>query len=99
MTTSYTYDDFGNLTKGQSPRWPGDHVLSTPRTDAWRRDQRRADRGIALRRATHASGNSRWSGNVVERFVFASGGNAPAYMIKDGATYRLISDERGVCDW
>jgi len=33
------------------------------------------------------------SANVVARFVY--GGNAPAYMIKGGATYRIITDQIG----
>jgi len=35
------------------------------------------------------------SGNVVSRFVYATGVNVPDYMIKGGATYRLIKDHLG----
>nr|WP_186289551.1 RHS repeat-associated core domain-containing protein [Methylomonas koyamae] len=35
------------------------------------------------------------SGNVVSRFVYATGVNVPDYMIKGGVTYRLIKDNLG----
>jgi len=35
------------------------------------------------------------SGNVVSRFVYATGVNVPDYMIKGGVTYRLIKDHLG----
>ncbi|QBQ55345.1 RHS repeat-associated core domain-containing protein [Nitrosococcus wardiae] len=35
------------------------------------------------------------SGNVVARFIYADKPNVPAYMIKDGKTYRIISDHLG----
>jgi RHS repeat-associated protein len=35
------------------------------------------------------------SGNLVSRFVYASKGNIPDYMIKGGVTYRIISDHLG----
>jgi RHS repeat-associated protein len=35
------------------------------------------------------------SGNVVSRFVYASKGNVPDYLVKNGTTYRLISDHLG----
>ena len=35
------------------------------------------------------------SGNVVSRFVYASKGNVPDYLVKGGVTYRIISDHLG----
>ena len=35
------------------------------------------------------------SGNVVSRFVYATGVNVPEYMIKGGVTYRIIKDHLG----
>jgi RHS repeat-associated protein len=34
-------------------------------------------------------------GNLVSRFVYASKGNVPDYLIKGGVTYRIISDHLG----
>ena len=34
-------------------------------------------------------------GNVVARFVYGDKGHVPAYMVKDGAIYRIISDHLG----
>ena len=35
------------------------------------------------------------AGNVTVRFVYASKGHVPDYMVKGGATYRIISDHLG----
>ena len=35
------------------------------------------------------------SGNVVSRFVYATGVNVPDYMVKGGVTYRIIKDHLG----
>ena len=35
------------------------------------------------------------SGSVKARFVYAVGGNVPDYMVKGGATYRIVSDHLG----
>ena len=35
------------------------------------------------------------SGNIVSRFVYASKVNVPDYMVKNGITYRIISDHLG----
>ena len=35
------------------------------------------------------------SGNIVSRFVYATGVNVPDYMIKGGVTYRIITDHLG----
>jgi RHS repeat-associated protein len=35
------------------------------------------------------------SGNVVARFVYATGINVPDYVVKDGVTYRIITDHLG----
>jgi RHS repeat-associated protein len=34
-------------------------------------------------------------GNVIARFVYADRANVPAYMVKDGRTYRIVSDHLG----
>lgn len=35
------------------------------------------------------------AGNLTSRFVYATGVNIPDYMVKDGATYRLLTDQVG----
>lgn len=35
------------------------------------------------------------NGNVVSRFVYGTKGNVPDYMVRDGQTYRIISDSLG----
>jgi hypothetical protein len=36
---------------------------------------------------------------IVSRFVYADKGSVPAYMIKGGATYRIIADHLGMAVW
>jgi RHS repeat-associated protein len=33
--------------------------------------------------------------NVISRFVYADKGNVPAYLVKAGATYRIVTDDLG----
>jgi len=39
------------------------------------------------------------NGNLVARFVYGSKGNVPDYLVKEGKTYRLISDHLGSPRW
>ena len=35
------------------------------------------------------------AGNVTHRFIYGAKANVPAYMVKDGTTYRIVSDHLG----
>jgi RHS repeat-associated protein len=95
-TTRYMYDAFGNLISVLLP----DGTLIEYVID-----------GQNLRVAKEVSGamKKRWlygnqlnvvaeldsAGNMVSRFVYGSRPNVPDYMIKGGATYRIVSDHLG----
>jgi RHS repeat-associated protein len=95
-TTGYTYDVLGNLTSvilpdgteinylvdGQSRRI-GKQVNNVRVQGFLYRD--------GLRPIAELDGNN----NVVSRFIYASRSNVPDYLVKGGATYRIIADHLG----
>jgi RHS repeat-associated protein len=96
-TTSYVYDALGNLTAVTLP--DGTHI--TYLVDGLgRRIEKRvngaATQGLlygadALRPIAELDG----AGNLVSRFVYVSATGAPAYMVKGGVTYRMLTDNVG----
>ncbi len=95
-TTSYNYDDFGNLTSVVRPdgteidyiidgqnRRVGKEINGALVQDFLYKDQ--------LKPVAELDGN----GNIVSRFVYGTKDNVPDYMIKNGETYRIISDNLG----
>jgi RHS repeat-associated protein len=95
-TTSYNYDDFGNLTSVVKPdgteidyiidgqnRRVGKEINGALVQDFLYKDQ--------LKPVAELDGN----GNIVSRFVYGTKDNVPDYMIKNGETYRIISDNLG----
>jgi RHS repeat-associated protein len=94
--TGYDYDELGNL-------------MGVTLADATRIDylvdgnNRRIGKKVSgvlvqgflyqdeLRPVAELDGNN----EVISRFVYGQQGNVPEFMIKDGATYRILSDELG----
>src|SRR5262249_38290374 len=94
--TKYTYDVLGNLTHVDLPAGKAiDYVIDgmgrrvgRKVNGALQKQWRYAD---ALRIAAELDG----AGNVVSRFVYTTRPNVPEYVIKGGATYRLVLDQLG----
>ncbi len=95
-TTSYEYDALGNLMKVTLPSGNFIDYLVDGKN---RRVGKKVDG--TLEKVWLYQGNLSpiaqldAAGNVVARFVYASKGNVPDYMIKSGITYRIISDHLG----
>lgn len=95
-TTTYEYDAFGNL---RSVSLPGDHTIEYVVDGANRRVGKKYD-GVVVQRFLY-SGTLQIvaelddAGNVLSRFIYASRGNVPDAMIRDGVTYRIFSDHLG----
>lgn len=95
-TTTYTYDEFGNLTRVVLPGPTTiDYVidglnrrigkkLNTALTQRWLYDGR-------LRIVAELDG----AGTLVSRFVYATRVNVPDYMVRGGATYRIVTGYLG----
>jgi RHS repeat-associated protein len=96
QTTQYQYDALANLLGVTLP----DGTLIEYLVDGRNRRVGRKVNGVLvqgflyqdkLRPIAELDG----SNNVVSRFVYANGSNVPAYMVKNGVTYRIISDHLG----
>ena len=96
QTTTYAYDALGNL---RQVTLPDGRALEYLIDGQNRRIGKRIDGTLVqgflyqgqLQPVAELDGN----GNVVSRFVYATGINVPDYLIRDGQTYRLIKDHLG----
>jgi|GEM_PF-614797 len=94
-TTQYTYDVFGNLKTATLP----DQTISYIVDGSNRRVGKKVDGNLVqgflyqdqLNPVAELDGNNQ----MVSQFVYADKVNVPAYMIKGGNTYRIISDHLG----
>src|SRR5205807_2463017 len=95
QTTQYAYDVVGNL---KSVTLPAGTQISYVIDGQYRRIGKRVNGALvqgflyqgSLRPVAELDGQN----NIVSRFVDA-GGNVPEYLIKNGATYRIVTDHLG----
>jgi len=95
-TTTYTYDELGNLTRVVLPSGAQIDYLIDGQN---RRIGKKVNGTLmqdflydgVLRLVAELDG----AGSLVSRFVYGSRVNVPDYMIKGGVTYRIISDHLG----
>jgi RHS repeat-associated protein len=95
-TTEYGYDAFGNLV---TVILPDDSVIEYVIDGENRRVGKKVDGVVVqgflyedqLRPVAELDGD----GNIVSRFVYGTQINVPDYMIKNGVTYRIITDHLG----
>ena len=97
--TRYTYDAFGNLTAVSLPGTPGKQIEYLIDGNN-QRIGKKVDGSLVqgfLYDGRHITPVAELDGkgNVVARFVYGTRDNVPDYMIKDGITYRIISDHLG----
>ncbi|MFA6054869.1 MAG: PKD domain-containing protein [Thermodesulfovibrionales bacterium] len=95
-STSYTYDAFGNLISVVLPNGTEvDYVIDGRNRRVGKRVNGILVKGFLyeneLRPVAELDGN----GNIVSRFVYGMKTNVPDYMIKNGNTFRIISDYLG----
>ncbi len=96
QTTRYTYDALGNL---RQVNLPGGSVIEYLIDGRNRRIGKRVNgalvQGFLYQDQLKLIAELDGAGNVVSRFVYATGINVPEYLVKGGQTYRLISDHLG----
>jgi len=95
-TTAYRYDVLGNLRHVDLPDGTAiDYLIDGQNRRIGKQVNGVLKQGFLyqdqLKPVAELDGNN----TIVSRFVYADKGNAPAYMIKGGATYRIISDHLG----
>jgi len=95
-TISYDYDELGNLLR---VTLPGDMTIDYHVDGQNRRIGKKVNgsltQGFLYQDQLNPVAELDASGAVINRFVYADKINVPAYMIKDGRTYRIISDHLG----
>jgi RHS repeat-associated protein len=96
QTTSYQYDVLGNLTKVVLP----DGTQIEYAIDGQGRRVGKMVNGSLIQGFLYRDGLEPvavldGSGNVVAEFVYGSRSNVPDYLIKNGVTYRIFSDQLG----
>jgi RHS repeat-associated protein len=96
VTTQYHYDVLGNL---MQVILPGDITIDYLNDGQNRRIGKKVNgqltQGFLYKDQLNPIAELDGSGNVVSRFVYASKANVPDYMVKDGITYRILSDHLG----
>jgi RHS repeat-associated protein len=94
-TTTYTHDALGNLIGVQLPDGRQIEYLY----DGFQRRIGKRVNGTLteayLFDGTRPIAQLDGAGNIVARFVYASDRNTPSFLIKNGETYRIISDHTG----
>jgi len=95
-TTTYNYDAAGNL---REVTLPDGTVIEYLIDGLDRRVGKRVNgelvKGWLYRGLLNPVAELDAQGNVVTRFVYGERPNVPAYMIRDGKTYRIVSDHLG----
>jgi RHS repeat-associated protein len=95
-TTEYSYDALGNLIQ---TKLPGDITIDYLIDGQNRRIGKKANgtlvQGFLYQDQLEPIAELDGSGAVIARFIYADKANVPAYMLKGGKTYRIISDHLG----
>lgn len=95
-TTSYDYDETGNLiTVTQSSGTAIDYVIDGVDRRIGKRINGTLMRGWLYRDQYFPVAELDGNGQLVSRFVYASRDQVPDYMVRDGITYRIITDQIG----
>ncbi len=95
-TTKYRYDDLGNLLQVALPGGPQvDYVVDGRNRRVRKKVNGTPSQGFLYGDQLTPVAELDGSNNIMTRFVYASRANVPDYMIKNGVTYRIISDHLG----
>ncbi|MER0169878.1 MAG: hypothetical protein DU489_04600 [Nitrosomonas sp.] len=96
QTTAYRYDVRGNLTNVTLPDGTTIEYLADGRN---RRIAKKVNgakvQGFLYQSQLRPIAELDGNGNIVSRFVYATGINVPNYMIKGGMNYRMVTDHLG----
>ncbi|MBX7149744.1 hypothetical protein K1X76_11785, partial [bacterium] len=95
-TTSYTYDELGNLMHVILPNGDSiDYIIDGQNRRVGKKVNGTLVQGFLYQNQLEPIAELDSSGNIVARFVYGTKPNVPDYMVKDGITYRIISDHLG----
>ena len=95
-TTIYGYDPFGNLDRVQLPDGTIiDYILDGQQRRIGKKINGALESGFLYQDDLNPVAQLDPGGTVIARFVYAERSHVPAYLIKDSATYRIITDHLG----
>jgi len=95
-TTTYHYDVMGNLLNVTLPNGTKiDYIVDGQNRRIGKKVNGVLVQGFLYENQLNPIAELDGAGNVVSRFVYASGGNVPDYMVRGGNTYRIITDHLG----
>ena len=96
QTTGYSYDVLGNLLRATLANGATlDYVIDGQQRRVGKKVNGTLVQGFLYQNQLNPVAELDGNGNIVSRFVYASKGNVPDYLIKGGVTYRIISDHLG----
>ncbi len=94
--TNYVYDVLGNLKQVTLPDGTTiDYIIDGQNRRIGKKVNGTLVQGFLWESQLRPAAELDGSGNVVSRFVYATGVNVPDYMIKGGVTYRFIKNHLG----
>jgi RHS repeat-associated protein len=94
--TTYTYDIFGNLRSATLPDGTLiEHVIDGQHRRVGKKVNGTLVQGFLYDGQLRIVAELDGSGAIISRFVYGSKINVPDYLIRDGVTYRIISDHLG----
>jgi RHS repeat-associated protein len=92
--TSYQYDELGNLV---AVTLPGggfvEYIVDGMNRRIGKKVNGATIQGFLYRDGLRPVAEVDGAGSVISRFVYADASNVPAYFVKAGATYRIITDQ------
>jgi RHS repeat-associated protein len=95
-TTSYAYDELGNLVKVIQPNKDRiDYVIDGMNRRVGRTANGHALTGWLYGDQLHPVAELDSVGSVTARYVYGSRSNVPDYVVKGSTTYRIVSDQLG----
>jgi len=96
QTTTYHYDVLGNLITVDLPDGtPIEYLIDARNRRIGKKVNGLLMQGFLYQDPLNPVAELDGAGNVIARFVYADKINVPAYMVKGGVTYRVISDPLG----
>ena len=95
-TTQYDYDALGNLRGVTLPSGEQiTYLIDGQNRRIGKQVNGALQYGLLYQNQLNPVAMTDGQGNVIERFVYGDKANVPAYLIKGGTTYRIISDYQG----
>jgi RHS repeat-associated protein len=95
-TTTYQYDAFGNLLSVTLPDSTQiEYVLDGKNRRVGKKENGILKKGFLYEDLLHVAAELDGLNNLVSQFIYVTGSNTPEYMVKNGSTYRIVTDHVG----